>query len=91
MRVGWGVWCRLHFELGVSSSERLEGLDDVLKPEELGRRLAVRVLEVDLGGLHLVALDRADPVQGAEGLTCGRADVREGDGWHQLPVGFGTI
>jgi hypothetical protein len=49
--------------VGVSSRERLERLEDMLEREQLGRRLAVRVLEVDLGGLLLVALDGGDPVR----------------------------
>ena len=49
--------------VGVSSRERLERLEDMLEREQLGRRLAVRVLEVDLGGLLLVALDGSDPVR----------------------------
>ena len=49
--------------VGVSSREGLERLEDMLEREQLGRRLAVRVLEVDLGGLLLVTLDGGDPVR----------------------------
>ena len=49
--------------VGVSSREGLERLEDMLEREQLGRRLAARVLEVDLGGLLLVTLDGGDPVR----------------------------
>ena len=54
--------------VGVSSREGLESLEDMLEREQLGRHLAVRVLEIDLGGLHLVALDLVDPAEGAGGV-----------------------
>ena len=67
--------------VGVSSRERLEHLEDVLKLEQLRLHLAVRILEIDLGRLHSIALDLVDPVEGAGGLiSCLQASARSSSG-----------